>query len=370
VLLVAGSRLSGTTALGDLQLARALARRRPLLYIEPPLSLTGLRDGGAAVRSAVADARAHVDASGVRAIRPVVTPAPDRPAGAGLADLLYRRQVIRAARDLPPRRVLLTFDVRRGLLPAVPRDLTVFWRRDRSDADPGLRHPGQFRERQSALLASADLVCAVTPELVDGLARPDRPAEVIANGCDVTHFTTPQPLPPELAALPRPLIGFAGGVSWRLDVDLVAELARARPDWSIVLVGEQTRPVPEVANLHVLGRKNYADLPGYVQGFDVGLVPYVEDDFNRAAFPLKVFEYLAAGVPVVGTPLPALTGLATPTVVAARGVAETVAAVQAMLSDGPGAAACREVAQGNSWDARAERFEGLVEQRLLSVRRP
>jgi glycosyltransferase involved in cell wall biosynthesis len=250
--------------------------------------------------------------------------------------------------------------VRRGCLPGIDRDATVFWRRDRSDVDPGLRHPGQFRRRQQALLDSADVVCGVTAGLVEGAARPDRPAVVVPNGCDTAHFARPQPIPPELEALPRPLVGFAGGVSWRLDVDLVATIARDHPEWSVVLVGEQTRPLPSIPNLHAFGRSDYRKLPAYIQAFDVGLVPYVEDEFNRAAFPLKVFEYLAAGVPVVGVPLPALESLSGAVVRTARGADAFGRAIADLLSQRPSVQDCRQLVDGNSWDDRAVQIETLV----------
>jgi len=92
-----------------------------------------------------------------------------------------------------------------------------------------------------------------------------------------------------------------------VDLDLLAEVARLRPDWHIVLIGDSTvdlGPYRGIANMHFLGRRPYADLPAYCKAFDVGLIPFKINELTRAVNPIKMKEYLAAGLPVVSTPLP------------------------------------------------------------------
>ena len=108
-------------------------------------------------------------------------------------------------------------------------------------------------------------------------------------------------------------MGFIGAVSgYKLDVELLKSVAVSRPEWSFVLIGEvglgevgfTVENLPP--NIHLLGRRSYVDLPGYCRGFAAGLLPYRINDYTSGVFPMKFFEYLAAGLHVVSTPLPAL----------------------------------------------------------------
>jgi glycosyltransferase involved in cell wall biosynthesis len=160
------------------------------------------------------------------------------------------------------------------------------------------------------------------------------------------------------------VLGYLGAVSWRLDVDLVDQLAANHPDWQVVLVGKVTVDLPDHPNLHAVGPRSWAELPAWAHRFDVGLVPYkVDDTFNRSSFPLKVFDYLASGRPVVSTPLPGLEGLH-PCVRLASGVEDFGAAVEAAMAGAPGPDECRDLAAANSWDSRAEALDVLLDRRL------
>ena len=112
---------------------------------------------------------------------------------------------------------------------------------------------------------------------------------------------------------------FTGAISAiKLDMALLTELARSRPDWSLALVGPVGLGDPHTdvgalaaePNVHLLGKRAYEELPGVLRGADAGLIPYVRSELTASIFPMKVYEYLAAGLPVVATPLPALEGVA------------------------------------------------------------
>jgi glycosyltransferase involved in cell wall biosynthesis len=112
-----------------------------------------------------------------------------------------------------------------------------------------------------------------------------------------------------------PRVGFVGAISsYKVDFELLRQLAEANPWWSFVLIGSvgEGDPCTESSllkgldNLHLLGSRSYDDLPAYMASFDVALIPAPINSYTRSMFPMKFFEYLAAGVPVVATPLPAL----------------------------------------------------------------
>jgi teichuronic acid biosynthesis glycosyltransferase TuaH len=359
VVLVGGVPVAGSRALGDWQLARALSRTHDVLYVDPPLYTRDRLYGSGTLR-----VRSEVEqlSPGLRVVRPIAAPGANRPWGSWLSDRLIGRQVREACAGASCRRVLLVFSAKRGSLEAVERDLLVYWRRDRV-ADLAFSARRHFAaERDLQLMQRADLVTGVSQPLVDEATAAGADAELVPNGCDFEHFARRQPLPVEFPKR-RPVIGFAGGVGWRLDVDLLAGLADARPDWTILLVGEQAVEMPHRPNLVCVGARPYDRLPGWIQGFDVGIVPYRQDGFNLASSPLKIYEYLAAGVPVVSTSLPA--------VVPAAGLVWTagsrdsfLAAVEASLAAPPGVLACRALAKANDWDARARRLSELVDARL------
>jgi glycosyltransferase involved in cell wall biosynthesis len=133
----------------------------------------------------------------------------------------------------------------------------------------------------------------------------------ISHGVDVTHFSKAldpaTSVPQDMRGLPRPVIGFFGLVADWVDLNLVAEAARLRPDWRFVLVGRtvvDTKVVKGLPNVCLLGQRPYESLPAYCRAFDVGVIPFRINTLTVRANPLKLREYLAAGLPVVATPLP------------------------------------------------------------------
>ena len=109
------------------------------------------------------------------------------------------------------------------------------------------------------------------------------------------------------AALPGPRLGFYGVIDERFDYELIAELAAARPDWQLVLLGPVVKidpaVLPQQPNIHYLGPKTYAELPAYLSGWDIALIPFLRNEATRFISPTKTPEYLAAGCPVISTPI-------------------------------------------------------------------
>jgi UDP-galactopyranose mutase len=125
---------------------------------------------------------------------------------------------------------------------------------------------------------------------------------------DKLHFAkarTAQDDPPDQASIPHPRLGFFGVVDERMDLALVEGVARARPDWHLVFVGPVVKideaHLPRAANIHWLGMKSYAELPSYLAGWDVALLPFAKNESTRFISPTKTPEYMAGGKPVVST---------------------------------------------------------------------
>ncbi|MCP3913600.1 MAG: glycosyltransferase family 1 protein [Actinomycetia bacterium] len=358
VLLVGSRPFEGRPPLSETHLARALARQRPVLVVDPPRS-RWRRDGRDQVEQVLLD-----DGAALTVFRPRTLPAPDRAGSVRINDRLISRQVDRAAKewlgDIP--RVIVSFSPHRGLLPRVQRDLFVYWQYDRVADIPGLWARDTALSRHQRLVREADLVTGVSTDLVDNCAEQGVAAELITNGVDPSRFVSRGGIPPELRDR-GPIIGFVGAIGGRLDVDLIGAVARARPDATVVLIGPQRVDLPELPNIVAVGTLPYDELVDWVTNFSVGLVPYLTNRFNRSSSPLKAFEYLAAGVPVVSTPLPALDGLG-PSVTLAPAGPSFIAAVDRAVEAPIGPEACRAIAAANTWDQRAEHLAALVRPRL------
>ena len=167
--------------------------------------------------------------------------------------------------------------------------------------------PEMLRPLEQELLGKVDALVATAEALVSSKRPRSGRAHYLPQGVNYEHFATPHPVPPELSGLPRPIIGFAGGVTTPVvDAELLRRVAAANPTGSLVLIGPVRMDLSQIAapNVHAFGPRPYRDLPAYVQAFDVGIIPYALNPHTIAVDPLKLLEYLAAGVPVVTTDLP------------------------------------------------------------------
>ncbi len=212
---------------------------------------------------------------------------------------------------------LLFFD---GPLPATlvdvlhPRRTVLRLFDDTSEEPPW---PPALAKEAERLAAAADLVAITAPSLA-GRARAlgARRIHLMPNGADLAHFATPAPEPPDIAALPRPRIVYAGAIASWVDVELMDEVARRMPKASFIWIGPNgattIKPRP---NVHVLGPRPYAALPGYLQHCDIGVIPFNRERHPRlvdSIHPLKLYDYLAAGLPVVAAPWAELRRIAPP----------------------------------------------------------
>ncbi|WBH18143.1 UDP-galactopyranose mutase [Sphingomonas radiodurans] len=170
--------------------------------------------------------------------------------------------------------------------------------------------PAGLLDRERDLLAAADVVFTGGSSLYE--AKKDRHDNVHAfpSSIEAAHFGAARGAvaePEDQARILGPKLGFAGVVDERMDIDLLAALADAHDDWSIVVIGPVVKidpaSLPKRRNLHFLGGRDYAELPAYMSGWDVALMPFALNEATRFISPTKTPEYLAAGCPVVSTPI-------------------------------------------------------------------
>jgi glycosyltransferase involved in cell wall biosynthesis len=181
-------------------------------------------------------------------------------------------------------------------------------------AVPGI-DPQSFLSAEKKLLKRADAVFATSPNLTKHCLTHNPNTLFLSNVVDIDHFGLALevgPIPIDLAAIPEPRLCYHGVLSdFKIDFQLLIDCARLKPEWSWVLIGEeregQTNPhileLKKLPNVHFLGYKPYNQLPNYLRGMQVGLLPMKINDYTQSMFPMKYYEYLAAGLPVVSTPL-------------------------------------------------------------------
>jgi glycosyltransferase involved in cell wall biosynthesis len=214
-------------------------------------------------------------------------------------------------------------------------------------------------EMEEQLCRRADLVIVTADKLFESKSRFNPHTYLVRHGVDFTHFRRAldpsTKVPEELANLPRPVIGFHGLIADWVDIEMLAHIAEAFSEGSLVLVGKTTTDVSLLArlpNVHLLGRKPYAELPVYCKGFDVALNPFRMNELTLNSNPLKVREYLAAGLPVVSTPVPEVIRMNCCRIAASND--EFVQEIERALEN-PGPIAARsELMQSESWEAKVD----------------
>jgi glycosyltransferase involved in cell wall biosynthesis len=232
-------------------------------------------------------------------------------------------------------------------------------------------------QSERELVTRADVVIASSQQIADYLrSRGAASPLVVENAADYAAFALdPQQVtePPDLAAIPRPRLGYTGSLNRKVDFPLLARLASRRPQWQFVFVGavgnldaDTTAAIAQLQglpNAHFLGFKLPSDLPRYVIGMDVNLLTYrvSGDVWTEGIYPLKLHEYLAAGRPVVSADLPSVRPFAGVVRIAKTEDAWEPTLAAALLDTGvEGLRARRLVARQNDWDARVEVLEDVL----------
>jgi len=239
-------------------------------------------------------------------------------------------------------------------------------------AQPGMP-AGVLDRHEEELVRAADIVFTTSPRLAHTRGRWNANTHYLPNVADFEHFSRALDpalaVPADLARIPAPRIGFIGAISgYKLDFGLIRHIAQRRPEWAVVLIGHIGEGDPwtdagqlaGLPNLHLLGPRPYADLPAYLRGIDVAMLPNLRNDYTASMFPMKFFEYLAAGRPVVSVDLPALRDYADAVRLAASHD-EFVEAIAVSLHGGNAPLEIRlQHAMQNTWAARLDRMLALL----------
>jgi glycosyltransferase involved in cell wall biosynthesis len=240
-------------------------------------------------------------------------------------------------------------------------------------------------DAERALLDKVDCVFAINHALADAKRAHHPETHVSPHGVDHAVFAraldASTAVPADLAALPRPVIGFYGTLQDWVDYELIAAVARARPAWTIVLIGQEladTSPVHGLPNVHRLGRRRHDELPGYCKGFDVGWIPYRIDERMTFVNPIKLREYLSAGLPVVSTAVPEVSRVGAQLAaddlsctIAADAPATIAAIERALAGDSPERRRRRSALMtAETWAARVDTASKIVDDIDRRMRRP
>ncbi len=169
--------------------------------------------------------------------------------------------------------------------------------------------PPDILQREAKLLMRADVVFTGGRKLFEAKSRYHDNCHFYGCGVDEEHFGQARQnstqIPPQLAPLSKPVLGYFGVVDERMDYELVAKLAEVNPEWSVVIVGPAVKvdaqSLPQRSNLHWLGQQAYADLPAFCKGFDVCMMPFALNEATEFINPTKALEYMATAKPIVST---------------------------------------------------------------------
>lgn len=229
-----------------------------------------------------------------------------------------------------------------------------------------------FNQEERRLLASADVIFTTSEALQEKCLKHNSKTYYFPNVADVEHFGKAREaggIPSDLATIPRPRLGYVGVLSaYKVDFAMILAIARQRPDWHWVFIGERrggeaskdAEFLATLPNIHFLGFRPYAELPSYLRGLDVATLPTLVNDYTQSMFPMKYFEYLAAGLRIISTPLEFTKRLHTFTEIGAdaQGFGDAIARQleRGRLSDSESADATGD----NTWERRLDKMLVLV----------
>jgi glycosyltransferase involved in cell wall biosynthesis len=229
-----------------------------------------------------------------------------------------------------------------------------------------------LREIEEELFRKSDLVVVSAEKLLESKRKYNPNTFLIRHGTDWRHFRKSldeeTPIPDRIKNLPKPVIGFHGLLADWVDFELIKKIAAHFKNGSVVLIGKiavdaerKIKILDGIPNVHFLGRQPYADLPAFCKGFDVALNPFIVNDLTLAANPLKVREYLAAGLEVVSSDIPEVRILKHCRV--AQTHAEFIRQIEESLKNPPPRAQVSDSIKHESWEAKIDELREIIATR-------
>lgn len=336
-----------------------LAAYRPVLFVEEPM-----------VRPGKLGLQVEAVAPGVRVARPIV-PMEGTPFGPAQEKALISLLRSRLAADEWKRVVAWLYTpMAVRLAKALHPEAIVYDCMD--DLSGFLDAPEDLRNKDRELLSAADVVMTGGPSLWRLKSERHAYVHCFPSSVDAEHFQTSAEVaePQDQADLARPRLGYCGVIDERMDLDIVAAMSSAHPEWQIVLVGPVVKidpaTLPQAANLHYLGRKDYSELPAHLAGWDVALIPFARNSATKYVSPTKILEYMAADRLIVSTPISDVAEPYGEIVFLGETPEEFVRACEAALAcsdieQATRRARARRVLSRTSWDDTARRMDEIVQ---------
>lgn len=306
-------------------------------------------------------------APGFHVLSPVALPLYGHRRAAAASDAWLERQVRWAYRKLGISEPIVYASVPTfaEVILRLPRAGLLYYYSDKYDAYRDLTARAEIQRRDRALFAAADAVFCVSREIHASLLSRRDHVYYLPHAVDAAHFrraladSSPEPL--DLAAIPRPRIGYFGSLGRSIDANAILHAARALPDHQFVLVGKVLADFGELAklpNVHFLGAKPYREIPRYGRGFDVAFMLFLPSEWIYHCSPLKTKEYLSLGLPVISCPIREIELELADVVSVVHDENEFVDAIERELKeDSPQKRSQRRIrVENDSWDARTQQM--------------
>ncbi|MBK8020797.1 MAG: glycosyltransferase [Chloroflexi bacterium] len=343
-----------------------LARHYRVFFVEEPVALTGAKEPRLVVRH-----QPH-DVTVVNLLQPVEE---DRwighndPLTAETYQELLRDYLRQQGSD--ERLMWLYTPMAWHFAEAIPHRTLIYDVMDELSAFKGASP--LLRDYDKRALSEADIVFTGGLSLYRSRQNSNPNTHLFPSGVEIEHFARAAqredfPRPADLADVQGPVLGYYGVIDERMDLPLLAQMAEARPDWQIVLIGPVVKidpsSLPQAPNLHYLGMKDYQALPAYLAHFDVALIPFAINESTRYLSPTKTLEYMAAHKPVVSTPIEDVVALYGQVVHVGCDAETFIARVEAALTSDPAARRTQEqklLAQ-HTWDGIVQRMQTILHQ--------
>ena len=235
--------------------------------------------------------------------------------------------------------------------------------------------PHALKELEYQLLQNAHVVFTGGQSLYEAKKNQHHNIYAFPSSIDFDHFFRARKLisdPADQAEIPHPRFGFYGVIDERMDLRLLADVARAKSDWHLILIGPVVKihesDLPRYDNIHYLGKKEYSDLPAYLSGWDVAIMPFALNESTRYISPTKTPEYLAAGKPVISTPILDVVKQYNTVVHFANNADDFIRIVEEEIENSPSwLAKVDEILSGNSWDKTWEQMQHIMIAALQKV---